>query len=155
VPGAAPRTPPVAGDQGQGGQGQGGQGLDKKRKKEKKKKGDKGEASGTATPVGVGSTRPSLDVLTNGLLEVQVNGDESGVKGETGAAGEPSVPPTPGAEQLDPAAKKVRNLNKKLKAIEELKEKAKRGERLEVTQIKKMEGETEIRKELASLGITG
>ncbi|KAJ7765703.1 eukaryotic translation initiation factor eIF2A-domain-containing protein, partial [Mycena metata] len=53
---------------------------------------------------------------------------------------------------LDPVAKKARNLNKKLKAIDELKEKAKRGERLEATQLKKMEGEVEIRKELASLG---
>jgi translation initiation factor 2A len=39
-----------------------------------------------------------------------------------------------------------------LKAIEELKEKAKRGERLEITQTRKMEGEVEIRKELESLG---
>jgi len=54
---------------------------------------------------------------------------------------------------LDPAAKKARNLNKKLKAIEELKEKAKRGERLEATQLKKMEGEAEIRRELAGLGV--
>ena len=42
-----------------------------------------------------------------------------------------------------------------LKAIEELKEKAKRGERLEATQLKKMEGEVVIRKELSSLGVTG
>jgi translation initiation factor 2A len=39
-----------------------------------------------------------------------------------------------------------------LKAIEELKEKAKRGEKLEVTQIRKMDGEVAIRKELADLG---
>jgi len=52
---------------------------------------------------------------------------------------------------LDPTAKKIRNLNKKLKAIEELKEKVKRGERLEATQLKKMEGEVEIRKELVGL----
>jgi len=32
-----------------------------------------------------------------------------------------------------------------------LKEKAKRGERLEATQIKKMEGEVEIRKEITDL----
>lgn len=63
------------------------------------------------------------------------------------------TPVTPGADSaLDPVAKKVRNLNKKLKAIEELKEKAKRGERLEATQLRKMEGEAEIRKELAALG---
>lgn len=41
-----------------------------------------------------------------------------------------------------------------LKAIDELKEKAKRGERLEATQLKKMDGEVEIRKELAGLGVT-
>jgi len=41
-----------------------------------------------------------------------------------------------------------------LKAIEELKEKAKRGERLEATQLKKMEGEVDIRRELAALGAT-
>jgi translation initiation factor 2A len=39
-----------------------------------------------------------------------------------------------------------------MKAIEELKEKAKRGERLEVTQLKKIDGEEDIRKELALLG---
>jgi len=140
VPGAAPRTPPPAGEQGQG---QGGQGQDKKRKKKEKKK---GEGSGTVTPVGAESARPSLDVQTNGL-----NGMTNGTAAEPAT----SVPPTPGGEQLDPNAKKLRNLNKKLKAIEELKEKAKRGERLEATQLKKMEGEAEIRKELASLGITG
>ncbi|KAK7040360.1 hypothetical protein VNI00_009830 [Paramarasmius palmivorus] len=64
------------------------------------------------------------------------------------------TPLTPGGgdSSLDPIAKKVRNLTKKLKAIEELKEKAKRGERLEATQIKKMEGEADLRKELTALG---
>ncbi|KAF8129365.1 eukaryotic translation initiation factor eIF2A-domain-containing protein [Boletus edulis] len=144
VPGAAPRTPPPAGDQGQG--------QDKKRKKKEKKKGDKGEGSGTVTPNGVGSARPSLDVQTSSI-DVTVND----VKVEPPEEPVTSVPPTPGAEQLDPTAKKVRNLNKKLKAIEELKEKAKRGERLEATQLKKMEGEADIRKELASasLGVAG
>ncbi|KAI0085927.1 translation initiation factor eIF-2A [Irpex rosettiformis] len=66
-----------------------------------------------------------------------------------------SVPPTPAAESgLDPLAKKIRNLNKKLKAIEELKEKAKKGERLEATQLKKIDTEADIRKELAELGIS-
>ncbi|KAG6915822.1 hypothetical protein DXG01_009655 [Tephrocybe rancida] len=65
----------------------------------------------------------------------------------------PMSPVTPGLDSslLDPVAKKVRNLNKKLKAIEELKEKAKRGERLETTQLRKMDGEAEIRAELATL----
>ncbi|KIJ10832.1 hypothetical protein PAXINDRAFT_172050 [Paxillus involutus ATCC 200175] len=147
VPGAAPKTPPPA-DGAAGGQGQG---QDKKRKKKDKKKGDKGagEASGAATPNGGESVRPSLDIQTNGLDRDDVSG------GGTADAAQASVPPTPGAELLDPVAKKVRNLNKKLKAIEELKEKAKRGERLEATQLKKMDGEVDIRTELAGLGITG
>ena len=41
-----------------------------------------------------------------------------------------------------------------LKAIDELKEKQKKGERLEATQLKKIDTEAEIRKELAGLGIT-
>ena len=41
-----------------------------------------------------------------------------------------------------------------LKAIEELKEKSERGEHLEATQLKKIESEAEIRKELASLSIS-
>jgi len=114
------------------------------------KKEDKGagEGSGAVTPNGTASARPSLDVRTNGLESVNDAGTETVDPTQT------SVPPTPGAELLDPISKKVRNLNKKLKAIDELKEKAKRGERLEATQLKKMEGEVEIRKELASLGIT-
>ena len=44
-----------------------------------------------------------------------------------------------------------KKLNKKLKAIDELKEKAKRGERLEATQVKKMDGEAELRAELTKL----
>ena len=41
-----------------------------------------------------------------------------------------------------------------LKAIDELKEKQKKGERLEATQLKKIDTEAEIRKELAALGIS-
>lgn len=64
------------------------------------------------------------------------------------------VPASPVVDEsvLDAKAKKIRNLTKKLKAIEELKEKAKRGERLEITQVRKMEGEEELRKELTGLG---
>jgi translation initiation factor 2A len=133
VPGAAPKTLPTA-------PAPGAEGGDKKpKKKGKKKEKGSGEAgSGAATPTGEASVRPSIDVTVVG----------------TQTPGQGSVPPTPGAESLDPVAKKVRNLNKKLKAIDELKEKASRGERLEATQLKKMEGEAEIRKELSSLGIT-
>ncbi|KAI0344965.1 translation initiation factor eIF-2A [Trametopsis cervina] len=83
-------------------------------------------------------------------VEIQVNGFAPPPPGLE------SVPPTPGIEGgLDPIAKKIRNLSKKLKAIEELKEKSQKGERLEATQVKKIETEADIRKELAELGITG
>ncbi|KAF8989381.1 hypothetical protein BDQ17DRAFT_1334098 [Cyathus striatus] len=77
--------------------------------------------------------------------------------GVTTAVVEEKVPvkpatPMPGVDvALDTVAKKMRKLNK-LKAIEELKEKAKCEERLEAAQMRKMEGEAEIKKELASLG---
>ena len=45
-------------------------------------------------------------------------------------------------------------LRDQLKAIDELKDKQKKGERLEATQLKKIETEAEIRKELTGLGIT-
>ncbi|KAJ7123063.1 hypothetical protein C8R44DRAFT_876254 [Mycena epipterygia] len=51
---------------------------------------------------------------------------------------------------LDADAKLVRKLNKKLKDIDKLKEKVKKGESLEMTQLQKIENEAEIRRELAS-----
>ena len=45
-------------------------------------------------------------------------------------------------------------LFEQLKAIDELKDKQKKGERLEATQLKKIDTEAEIRKELAGLGIS-
>lgn len=47
--------------------------------------------------------------------------------------------------------KKIRNLSKKLKAIQELKEKRDRGEKLEQTQLQKISSEAGLRKELAAL----
>lgn len=47
--------------------------------------------------------------------------------------------------------KKLRNLTKKLKAIEQLKERRDRGETLEQTQLQKINTEADIRRELASL----
>jgi translation initiation factor 2A len=39
-----------------------------------------------------------------------------------------------------------------LKAIEELKERVQKGDKLEATQLKKIDGEADIRKEVESLG---
>jgi len=132
VPGA-PKSPSPKPD-GVGGPG----------KKKQKGKGDKG-------PLNPGSQQQSEQ---NGRRSVGVNG-----------GGRHPPPPVPqdqlvdagvdvGDLALDANAKKIRNLNKKLKAIEELKEKAKRGERLEATQLKKIDTEAEIRKELAEVSVS-
>ncbi|PSR79531.1 hypothetical protein PHLCEN_2v6992 [Hermanssonia centrifuga] len=113
-------------------------------KRGRKRKGPKEGKKDTTVAVAAleEQARPSIEIQVDGIgAQAPTNG---------------SVPPTPGADGgiLDPIAKKVRNLNKKLKAIDELKEKANKGERLEATQLKKIETEAEIRKELAGLGIT-
>ncbi|KAH8100320.1 translation initiation factor eIF-2A [Cristinia sonorae] len=116
---------------------------DKRGRKQKKKPGEGANGGGAKGPV---EGRPSLEVQTNGKAAA-ATAPMSPVNG--------SAPATPSAaDGLDPIAKKVRNLSKKLKAIEELKEKAKKGERLEATQLKKIDTETEIRTELAALGIS-
>lgn len=148
VPGAAPGSPSPAHEAGE-----------KKSRKAKKGKKDPANANGQN---GNGPTTPGAEgapAEVNASGAAKANGRNS--RGPAGVLEMPvpivaiptiadSVPPTPG-DGLDPDAKKIRNLNKKLKAIDELKEKAGRGDRLEATQMKKIEGEAAIRKELASL----
>ncbi|KAK0186077.1 eukaryotic translation initiation factor eIF2A-domain-containing protein [Armillaria mellea] len=123
-----------------------------KKSSRKRNKGAKkdGEEKGKKDAGDADSGRPSLDVPANGKTNGKVNVEVVTPPPQINVEVSPTTPTLDSA--LDPAAKKIRNLNKKLKAIEELKEKAKRGERLEATQLKKMEGEADIRKELASLG---
>ncbi|KAG8861249.1 hypothetical protein FRB96_003199 [Tulasnella sp. 330] len=107
-------------------------------------------------------------------IALDLNGAKALPVDMRGSDGTPGVPPTPGtAEGLDPVQKKIRNLNKKvssgnwsllwdkrdlttvlnlqLKAIDELKEKVKKGDKMEATQLKKIEGEADIKKELAAM----
>ncbi|KAF2459461.1 eukaryotic translation initiation factor eIF2A-domain-containing protein [Lineolata rhizophorae] len=57
------------------------------------------------------------------------------------------------AAGLGPTDKKLRSLHKKMRAIEELKMRQARGEKLEDTQVKKIATEEEIRKQLAEMGV--
>jgi len=98
---------------------------------------------------GVSGGMGGLDLETLAVVVPNVKVDSDGV-----ATNKDAELPTPGVEALDPVQKKVRNLSKKLKAIDELKEKAARGERLEATQLKKIESEVDIRKELTALNLT-
>jgi len=132
-----------------------------------------GAANGTANQAFQPSRRrhvpgapiPGAENGANGVA----NGKQS-KKGKKNAVASPagtpagSAPPTPSVEAVAPESsadaeaeatqKKIRNLSKKLKAIAELKEKKAGGESLEATQIKKIEGEKTILKELASLEAT-
>lgn len=62
---------------------------------------------------------------------------------------QPAAPLAP--VEADPVAKKIRNLSKKLKAIDDLKAKLAKGDKLEATQLLKIKSEGEIRGELAAL----
>ncbi|KAH7103139.1 translation initiation factor eIF-2A [Auriculariales sp. MPI-PUGE-AT-0066] len=83
----------------------------------------------------------------------------SGKKDKAGPPPPPAAPAPPAPEpdadagnaELDPVQKKIRNLNKKLKAIDELKEKRTRGDKLENTQVKKIDSEAEVKKEITLL----
>ncbi|KAK4050388.1 hypothetical protein OIV83_003457 [Microbotryomycetes sp. JL201] len=70
---------------------------------------------------------------------------------ETVVAAPAAAPEPESSSALSPDDKKRRALVKKLTAIEQLKVKRDAGEKLELTQHKKLESEAEIRKELAAL----
>lgn len=123
------------------------------------KKGGKRSVPGAAPPPGSQSA--------------QQQQQKGGAKGSGGANNKKksagtSTPPTPAPEAAAPLAsgaadvggnaagmgaidKKLRNLNKKLKAIQELKDKRDKGEKLEQTQLQKIETEASLREELANL----
>jgi len=101
-----------------------------KKKRTRKKKVDKdgaGEANGGVSPA---------DVPTEGMAKVDI-GDGN---------------PAETADGDDAAAKRIRNLIKKLKNIEDLKIRLANGESLEKTQVRKIDTEGAVRAEIESLG---
>ncbi|KAH8114226.1 translation initiation factor eIF-2A [Phellopilus nigrolimitatus] len=118
-------------------------GRDEKKPIKKKGKGKKpeGAPSGVATPiVGDEGAKPLTQINIVELQAAPAAGDAE------------TVPLTPGVDPaLDPVSKKIRNLKKKLKAIGDLKERRDKGERLEDTQVKKIDAEDSIHEELGKL----
>lgn len=102
--------------------------------------------SGSSTPTGP-RTNFAEEVQSGTATPINMAAEVGGanVEGDNSASGNGNAA-APGA--ID---KKVRNLNKKLKAIQELKEKRDKGEKLEQTQVKKIESEASLMKELATL----
>ncbi|KAI3617753.1 hypothetical protein CBS9595_003662 [Malassezia furfur] len=89
----------------------------------------------------------------------KVPGAPPGAPPAAKAAPAPAPKPVMGAAEVSAASaeaqsteKRLRNLSKKLKAIEQLKDRRDRGETLEQTQLQKIDTEAEIRRELQSLG---
>ncbi|RDW86116.1 translation initiation factor 2A [Aspergillus mulundensis] len=86
----------------------------------------------------------------NGQQQKQPNGNKAA----------PAPAPVPEPEPLDDGVpsvhdKKIRGLLKKIRAIEDLKMRLAGGEKLEDTQMKKIQTEDSVRKELDGLGYTG
>ncbi|CBQ69187.1 conserved hypothetical protein [Sporisorium reilianum SRZ2] len=92
-----------------------------------------------------------------GKQQQQQNGKNGAAAPAVIVVEEPAVPAVSGAAEVGGSAgaanleKKVRNLNKKLKAIEELKLRQAGGEKLEAMQLAKIAAEDEVRRELATL----
>lgn len=112
----------------------------KKRENKKKQEAEKGESTnGNSTP---------------GVLKIDLN-EANGANGaKSNGATVPPTPLTPGTAmhlESNPnpeAEKKLRGLQKKVKAIDELKMRQARGDKLEATQLSKMQNEDAILKEI-------
>lgn len=135
VPGAAPTGPKNAGNNNE-----------QRGSRGKKTNGQQQARSGSSTPIGP-RTDFTEEVQSGTATPINMAAEVGGanVEGDATASGNGGIS-APGA--ID---KKVRNLNKKLKAIQELKEKRDKGEKLEQTQVKKIESEASLMKELATL----
>ena len=117
---------------------------------------DSAPSSGAATPTMRGGKPAQRYVPGRGVPGAsQPQAEEKKKRVRTKRTKEPEAP----VEEMkkveinddDANAKKLRNLNKKLKAIEELKERQKKGEVLEKTQLAKIETESSVRAEIASI----
>lgn len=113
---------------------------------------------GTPVPPGT-PTGPKKKGTASGKPQQQTrsSGPSTPVRPASPSAGAPAQPLVSGAAEVGGKAgagaldKKLRNLTKKLKAIDELKARRDAGEKLEQTQVLKIASEAELRKELAEL----
>jgi translation initiation factor 2A len=85
-----------------------------------------------------------------------VNGSNKAAPAPAPAAA-PAAPAAPVEPAVDQSAqdKKIRGLLKKIRAIDELKMRLAGGEKLEDTQMKKIQTEDAVRKELEAVGYNG
>ncbi|KAJ5296623.1 uncharacterized protein N7443_007516 [Penicillium atrosanguineum] len=122
-----------------------------KKKREAAKKARDDENTAPAPAPAPAPTGPSPDRnRSRGKNAPAVNGNGNAPKRP------PSPPPAP-IGPIEPSAqdKKIRGLLKKIRAIDELKMRLAGGEKLEDTQMKKIQTEDSVRKELDASGYTG
>ncbi|KAI9374648.1 eukaryotic translation initiation factor eIF2A-domain-containing protein [Aspergillus egyptiacus] len=121
----------------------------KKREARKLKDGQGDEGPSDRSPARVDNARPKSDGQSrkNGQPRQQTNGASAKATQESVL---PADEGTPSAQD-----KKVRGLLKKIRAIDELKMRLASGEKLEDTQMKKIQTEEAVRKELEGLGYSG
>lgn len=130
----------------------------KKREAAKKARDEETEAPANA-PAAPSSDRNRTRGGKNGVPNGNVNGTNA--KPAPAAASAPAPAPTPApapaAPVVDQSAqdKKIRGLLKKIRAIDELKMRLAGGEKLEDTQMKKIQTEDAVRKELEGVGYNG
>jgi len=124
----------------------------KKKREAAKKARDEGEN----IPPANAPTGPSPDRnRSRGKNTTPVNGNGNAPKRAPSPSGSPA--PAAPAGPIEPSAqdKKIRGLLKKIRAIDELKMRLAGGEKLEDTQMKKIQTEDSVRKELEASGYTG
>lgn len=122
-------------------------------KNKKKREAAKKAREDEAQPPANAPTGPSPD--RNRAPRGGKNGAVNGAKSSSPA---PAAAPAPApAPAIDPSAqdKKIRGLLKKIRAIDELKMRLAGGEKLEDTQMKKIQTEDAVRKELEAVGYNG
>ncbi|KAJ5652472.1 hypothetical protein N7507_009898 [Penicillium longicatenatum] len=130
--------------------------LSKSAAKNKKKR----EAAKKAREDGVPDNQPPANAPTGPSPDRNRNRKNNGPSANgNGAPKQAAAAPAPAPEPEDanPSAqdKKVRGLLKKIRAIDELKMRLAGGEKLEDTQMKKIQTEDVVRKELAAVGYDG
>lgn len=129
----------------------------KKKREAAKKARDEGDNQPPANaPTGPSPDRSRSRGKNNGS---PVNGNGAAAKATPAPTPAPAPAPAPAAAPvpIDPSAqdKKIRGLLKKIRAIDELKMRLAGGEKLEDTQMKKIQTEDAVRKELDAVGYSG
>ena len=127
----------------------------KNKKKREAKKGKEGEEP---APAAKNHERSQSKGKNNTEGNKNKNQQANGAPNGTGKAAPKPAAPAPAEQQSEepaPQDKKIRGLLKKMRAIDELKMRLAGGEELEDTQMKKIQTEEGVRKELESLGYNG